>query len=208
MSLQKLLSLHKGMQAGVGVQSYKTYERDREIRLKFCPKCDIGTCTTLVWGGPSVVSDGPSLIESCDFCVSMKLSSTPVLVPKGAYMYVYVCPWPVPGSLCVLCLCAHHTLHSSGYWWGTLPGLSTMYMYMNNVLSSSVGRVSAWYAVCCGFESRLRGLILFSGRKELHVSSSVLALHCPVPMTELSCSTLYMVYVCRNTEDDSVWFLP
>ena len=46
-----------------------------EIRLKFCPKCDIGICTTLVWGGPSVVSDGPSLIESCDFCVSMKLSS-------------------------------------------------------------------------------------------------------------------------------------
>ncbi len=34
------------------------------------------TCTTLVWGGPSVVSDGPSLIKSCDFCVSMKLSST------------------------------------------------------------------------------------------------------------------------------------
>ena len=44
--------------------------------MKFCPKCDIGTCTTLVWGGPSVVSDGPSLIESCDFCVSMERSST------------------------------------------------------------------------------------------------------------------------------------
>ena len=78
MSLQKLLSLHKSMQVGVGVQSYKTDDRDREfeIMLKFCPKCDIGTCTTLVWGGPSMVSDGPSLIESCDFCVSMKLSST------------------------------------------------------------------------------------------------------------------------------------
>ena len=70
MSLQKLLSLHKSMQVGVGVQSYRTDDRDREY------KCDIGTCTTLVWGGPSMVSDGPSLIESCDFCVSMKLSST------------------------------------------------------------------------------------------------------------------------------------
>ena len=61
MSLQKLLSLHKSMQVGVGVQSYKRDDRDREfeITLKFCPKCDIGTCTTLVWGGPSVVSDGP-----------------------------------------------------------------------------------------------------------------------------------------------------
>ena len=44
-----ILSLHKSMQAGVGVQSYKTDDRDRfEIRLKFCPKCDIGTCTALV----------------------------------------------------------------------------------------------------------------------------------------------------------------
>ena len=40
-------------------------------------KFDLGLqYTTLVRGGPSVVSDGPSLIESCDFCVSMKLSST------------------------------------------------------------------------------------------------------------------------------------
>ena len=30
MSLQKLLSLHKSMQVGVGVQSYKTDDRDRE----------------------------------------------------------------------------------------------------------------------------------------------------------------------------------
>ena len=29
-SLQKLLSLHKSMQVGVGVQSYKTDDRDRE----------------------------------------------------------------------------------------------------------------------------------------------------------------------------------
>ena len=72
MSLQKLLSLHKSMQVCVGVQSYKTGDRDREYNyslFKFCPKCADGTCTTLVWGGPSVVSDGPSLIESCDFCV-------------------------------------------------------------------------------------------------------------------------------------------
>ena len=80
MSLQKLPSLHKSMQVGVGVQSYKIDDKDRfEVRLKFCPKCDIGTCTILVWGGPSVVSDGPSLIKSCDFCVSMKLSSALVL---------------------------------------------------------------------------------------------------------------------------------
>ena len=32
-----------------------------------------GTSTTLVWNGPSMVIDGPSLIDSC---VSMKLSST------------------------------------------------------------------------------------------------------------------------------------
>ena len=76
MSLQKLLSLHKSMQVGIGVQSYKADDRDRKYNYRFCPKCDIGTCTTLVWGGLSVVSDGPSLIESCDFCVSMKLSST------------------------------------------------------------------------------------------------------------------------------------
>ena len=31
---------------------------------------------TLVWGDLSVVRDGPSLIESYDFCVSMKRSST------------------------------------------------------------------------------------------------------------------------------------
>ena len=30
MSLQKLVSLHKSMQVGVGVQSYKTDDRDRE----------------------------------------------------------------------------------------------------------------------------------------------------------------------------------
>ena len=30
MSLQKLLSLHKSMQVGVGVQRYKTDDRDRE----------------------------------------------------------------------------------------------------------------------------------------------------------------------------------
>ena len=34
------------------------------------------TSTTLVWDGPSMVIDGPSLIESFDSCVSMKLSST------------------------------------------------------------------------------------------------------------------------------------
>ena len=43
------------------LQNYKIDDRDRdymyfEIRLKFGPKCDIGT---LVWGGPSMVSDGP-----------------------------------------------------------------------------------------------------------------------------------------------------
>ena len=69
MSLRKLLSLQKSMQVGIGVQSYKTDDRDREYNYRFCPKCTNGTCTTLVWGGPSVVSDGPSLIESCDFCV-------------------------------------------------------------------------------------------------------------------------------------------
>ena len=46
-----------------------------EIRLKFCPMvstCDImhATCTALVWDGPFVAIDGPSLIESFDFCVS------------------------------------------------------------------------------------------------------------------------------------------
>ena len=80
MSLQKLLSLHKSMHVGVGAPSYKIDDRDREymyfeIRLKFCPKCDIDT---LIWGGPFVVSDGPSLIESCDFCVSMKLSCSTI----------------------------------------------------------------------------------------------------------------------------------
>ena len=56
-----------------------------EIRLKFHPMvstCDImhATCTALVWDGPSVAIDGPSLIESFDFCVSVKLSSTVGLV--------------------------------------------------------------------------------------------------------------------------------
>ena len=39
--------------------------------------CDIMhvTCTALVWDGPSVVIDGPSLIESFDFCVSSALVS-------------------------------------------------------------------------------------------------------------------------------------
>ena len=31
------------------------------------------TCTALVWDGPSVAIDGPSLIESFDFCVSSAL---------------------------------------------------------------------------------------------------------------------------------------
>ncbi len=33
MSLQKLLSLHKRMQVGVGVQSYKTDDRDGEYMV-------------------------------------------------------------------------------------------------------------------------------------------------------------------------------
>ena len=49
-----------------------------EIRLEFCPMvstCDImhATCTALVWDGPSMAIDGPSLIDSFDFCVSSAL---------------------------------------------------------------------------------------------------------------------------------------
>ena len=44
--------------------------------VKIHAELEIGACTTLVWGGPSMVSDGPSLIETCDFCAAMKLSST------------------------------------------------------------------------------------------------------------------------------------
>ena len=74
MFLQKLLSLHKGMQVGVGLPRYDIDDRDRE-------KSDLKSVrwfvhVTLVWDGPSVVNYGPSLIASYDFCVSMKLSST------------------------------------------------------------------------------------------------------------------------------------
>ena len=46
-------------------------------------------------------------------------------------------------TVCVVSVCPH-ALHSSGYQW---PGLNTvyMYLYMNNVHGSSVGRASAWY---------------------------------------------------------------
>ena len=72
-----------------------------EIRLKFCLMVSTRdimhtTCTALVWDGPFVAIDGPSfdfcvssalvwdgpslegpsLIQSFDFCVSVKLSST------------------------------------------------------------------------------------------------------------------------------------
>ena len=46
--------------------------------VQWLSACDImhATCTTLVWDGPPVAIDGPSLIESFDFCVSENLSST------------------------------------------------------------------------------------------------------------------------------------
>ena len=51
-------------------------------------------------------------------------------------------------------------------------------------LGSSVGRASAWYAVCCKFESLLKQLI-FLQKKELPLG--VVAFLCLVPMTDGSC---------------------
>ena len=48
-------------------------------------------------------------------------------------------------------------------------------------LGSSVGRVSAWYAEHCRFESHLGQLFLFSWEKEL--SLGIVALLCFVSMT-------------------------
>ena len=76
MSLQKLLSLHKSM---LGVQSYKTDDRDRNYNYSL--KSYLNSVLNVHvphWSGvvpSSVVSDGPSLIESCDFCMSMKLNN-------------------------------------------------------------------------------------------------------------------------------------
>ena len=43
--------------------------------VRWLSKCDImhATCTALVWDGPFVAIDDPSLIESFDFCVSSAL---------------------------------------------------------------------------------------------------------------------------------------
>ena len=57
MSLQNLLSLHKSMQVGIGVQSYKTDDRDREYMYVYSLKSDLNSVlnVTLVhvphWSG-------------------------------------------------------------------------------------------------------------------------------------------------------------
>jgi len=43
-----------------------------------------------------------------------------------------------------------------------------------------------WYAICCGFESRLRACV-FHGKNS---SSGVIALHCIVSMTVLTCNNV------------------